>query len=662
MSRGPKPNYINAAFIAVVSCFTFLLAIVVLAGGPRVERSSFAGTPLIIVLFWFFGGLLAFFGSLAMFARKPVAFWVAGIGMSILTLPRIYKAYIDPGFGSLLWVACYAFLAWECITTVRRFRVMNPEPSVRPPAPDQRTAYRFEDGTFVPPELYPRRQNASPPPASTSTVPSSRPAAPPPKTLAHLDAGDFAPLSPEELKRRAQKADRSTLFRFGLRSQIPPVSDERTLLIDKALVAHGILTPERLVEIHETGEQWQKLRPTLQNIATTEQVAADRALQQDEAERAATREQKKAEAAAKRARHAAAVAQRKATDIVFLGRGVSGGLSDRRANIERLTTLGLPVLTSPADIAQALGCTLPQLRWLAWQSEAAAVSHYVRFIIPKKSGGTRELAAPHAHMAAAQRWILINILERLTMREPAHGFVRGRSIMSNAVPHVGRDVVINCDLTDFFPSVTFPRVKGIFESLGYSPAAATVLALICTECPRRVLTHNGQKLHAASGPRALPQGACTSPALSNLAARKLDARLEGLARKQGWTYTRYADDLTFSAKGDAAAQCGGILQAVRRLCREESFEVNEKKTRVQRQNVQQTVTGIVVNKRPNVPRDVYRRVRAILHQAQKTGLAAQNREQHPNFPLHILGMISWVHMANPDKAKKLYRAWEKLGQ
>lgn len=652
MNPGPKPpSYISIALMLIFGVGHLFLSWVALSD-PKMAAKLNPGTPIYArAVFGLVIGAALFAGSIAMVARKRVGFWAAGIGMICMAGLKVSALTADTSWKQYLYIASCIYIAWETLHVVWK---RSPKPGH--PLTQHLDALRANPQTAWLADQLTRVATSTRPSGAGDRTP------PPPKTLAHLDVGDFAPLSPEELKRRAQKADRSTLFRFGLRNQIPPVTDERTLLIDKALVAHGILTPERLVEIHETGEQWQKLRPTLQNIATTEQVAADRALQQDAADRAATREQKKAEAAAKRARHAAAVAQRKATDIVFLGRGVSGGLSDRRANIERLTALGLPVLTSPAEIAQALGCSIPQLRWLAWHSEAAAVSHYVRFTIPKKSGGTRELAAPHAHMAAAQRWILINILERLTMREPAHGFVRGRSIMSNAVPHVGRDVVINCDLTDFFPSVTFPRVKGIFESLGYSPAAATVLALICTECPRRVLTHNGQKLHAASGPRALPQGACTSPALSNLAARKLDARLEGLARKQGWTYTRYADDLTFSAKGDAAAHCGGILQAVRRLCREESFEVNEKKTRVQRQNVQQTVTGIVVNKRPNVPRDVYRRVRAILHQAQKTGLAAQNREQHPNFPLHILGMISWVHMANPDKAKKLYRAWEKLGQ
>jgi retron-type reverse transcriptase len=221
------------------------------------------------------------------------------------------------------------------------------------------------------------------------------------------------------------------------------------------------------------------------------------------------------------------------------------------------------------------------------------------------------------------------------------------------VPHVGRQVVVNADLKDFFPSVTFPRVKGIFQNLGYSPAVATILALLCTECPRRKVEYHGQAYHVATGPRALPQGACTSPALSNLVARRLDARLTGLAGKMAWTYSRYADDLTFSASGPPVQGTAYLLARLRHIVADEHFVVNEKKTRVLRPNTAQIVTGIVVNRRPNVPRAMVRRLRAILHQARKAGLAAQNRQQHPNFPAWLDGMIAYISMVNPDQGKIL---------
>jgi hypothetical protein len=103
--------------------------------------------------------------------------------------------------------------------------------------------------------------------------------------------------------------------------------------------------------------------------------------------------------------------------------------------------------------------------------------------------------------------------------------------------HVGRQIVVNLDLCDFFPTITFPRVRGLFQQLGYSPAVATIFALLSTESPRKTVAYAGQQFFAATGPRSLPQGACTSPALSNLIARRLDSRLSGISGKLGWTFT-----------------------------------------------------------------------------------------------------------------------------
>jgi RNA-directed DNA polymerase len=441
---------------------------------------------------------------------------------------------------------------------------------------------------------------------------------------------------------------------FGRRDLIPPVSDPRTLLVDRAMVGFGFITPEDLAEIHKLGEQMDTVRPDLALAA----VQADEAVRRDKEERAALKARKKAEAAERKRLHTEAVALRKKTDIVFLGRGVSTQLHDRRANVEKLQAAGLPLLASPADVAAALGVAVPRLRWLAFHSEAATVTHYVRFTVPKRSGGTRQLFAPHDNLAAAQEWVLTNILEKVPVHPSAHGFVPGRSTVTNATPHVRKKLVVNADLTDFFPTITFPRVRGIFKQLGYSPAAATVLALLCTESPRKMVTYAGKPFHVAAGPRALPQGACTSPALSNLAARRLDSRLSGIAQKLGWTYTRYADDLSFSCDAEAAEKVGYLLARVRHIAQDEGFAVNEKKTRVLRPSAAQTVTGVVVNERPGVPRDVVRRMRAILHRAKREGLAAQNRENHPNFEMWVRGMVAYVSMVNPKQGEPLKKALE----
>jgi RNA-directed DNA polymerase len=447
----------------------------------------------------------------------------------------------------------------------------------------------------------------------------------------NLDAGDFLPISRDELKKGAEQNRGWGSPWWGRRDLIPPADDARTKLIDRGLVTNGFLTPEQLVEIHEVGAEMQRLRPALDAIERQAAQAGAAAVAADRERRAALKEQKKKEAAERRRLRAEKIAQRRATDIVYLGRGVSHRLGERQSDVERLTALGLPILSTPLDLATALGLTIPRLRWLAYHTEVAQRIHYVQFSVPKKSGGMRLLSAPHRQLAAAQQWILEHILRKLAAEPAAHGFVPGRGIVSNAQPHVGKTIIVNLDLENFFPSITLPRVRSVFGRLGYSPAMATILALLCTECPRRQVEFEGKPFWVAIGPRALPQGASTSPALSNQVARRLDKRLGGLAAKLGLTYTRYADDLTFSGDGALEGRIGYLLARVRHLADDEGFVVHQAKNRVQRRNAAQTVTGLVVNDRPTVSRKLIRRLRAILHRAQHEGLEAQNRQNRPRF-------------------------------
>jgi retron-type reverse transcriptase len=267
-------------------------------------------------------------------------------------------------------------------------------------------------------------------------------------------------------------------------------------------------------------------------------------------------------------------------------------------------------------------------------------------------------------LARAQRWILDNILAKLPVEPPAHGFVPGRSTVTNASPHRGRDLVVNLDLEGFFPTLTFPRVRGLFASLGYSKAAASVLAALCTEASRRPVEYGGTRYQVAVGSRALPQGACTSPAISNQIARTLDRRLSALCERAGWRYTRYADDLTFSTEPGKRADIGRFIAKVRHIVEDEGFAINEKKGRVQRAGGRQTVTGIVVNEpgKLGLPRDEVRRLRAILHNAKKTGLAKQNRDRHPHFEAYLRGKIAYLAMIDPDKGAALRRELDALNR
>jgi len=172
---------------------------------------------------------------------------------------------------------------------------------------------------------------------------------------------------------------------------------------------------------------------------------------------------------------------------------------------------------------------------------------------------------------------------------------------------------------------------------------------------------NGQLYHVATGPRGLPQGACTSPAISNLISRHLDVRLTGMAKKLDWTYTRYADDITFSSKNPDPA-VGYLLARIRHITDDEGFAVNETKTRVLRNHARQMVTGVVVNDQLGVDRRTVRKLRAILHNAKKTGLESQNRDGIPNFADWLGGMIAWVEMVNPKHGASLRQQFQDLAQ
>lgn len=476
-----------------------------------------------------------------------------------------------------------------------------------------------------------------------------------PRKTAEYSALEFTAISDRELREKSKTTEVATSPWWGRTDTIPPGDDLRTKLIDRALVTRGYLTPEELVEIHRVGDL-MLIKKGDEGIL---RVEAERVVQAKKEERAARKAEAKRQAEERKRSRAEAVARRKAAEIDFLGRGVSGGLSQKTSDEEKLRRFGLPSLSTPAQLATALAIPLLRLRWLTFHSDAATVSHYVRFQIPKKSGGMREIWAPRPKLAAAQAWILENILSKVPVGPVAHGFVPGRSTVTNAAPHVKRAVLVNVDLKDFFPTLTFPRVKGIFESLGYSPAVATVLALLATEAPRREVEYSGRKYFVATGPRALPQGACTSPALSNLATWGLDRRLGGVAAKLGWTYTRYADDLTFSGdtlvpKGEKNPKSvGWLLARIRHVSEAEGFDVNEKKIRVQRRNTAQAVTGIVVNDKPSTPRAERRRLRAILHHARFEGIEKQNRDGRTNYLAWLRGHVAYVMMVNPEQGQKL---------
>jgi retron-type reverse transcriptase len=371
------------------------------------------------------------------------------------------------------------------------------------------------------------------------------------------------------------------------------------------------------------------------------------------------RRQTKLDRARARQERAQRWAQKSRDSVWHLGPGVSAALSSKTdasktdAPAKPLAP-GLPPLADAPAIAAAMGVPVGELRFLAYARPTARVSHYARFSIPKKTGGQRLISAPMPRLKYAQYWLLDAILAHAPLHAAAHGFVPGRSILTNARAHVGRDVVVNLDLKDFFPTIDDRRVKGLFEALGYSEPVAQVLALIATEPVEDEAMIDGKKVWLARAVRRrLPQGAPCSPAITNLLCRKLDRRLAGLAQKLGFTYTRYADDLTFSASGEGAKKVGTLLRAVGDVVAAEGFAVHPDKTRVMRKGARQEVTGLIVNERLGVGRVALRRARAALHCAETKGLSAVRFGAGPHTFASLAGFANFVAMVDEKQGAVL---------
>jgi RNA-directed DNA polymerase len=271
------------------------------------------------------------------------------------------------------------------------------------------------------------------------------------------------------------------------------------------------------------------------------------------------------------------------------------------------------------DLARRLGITEAELR-------AVPISYFT-YQIPKRRGGVRTIRAPSAELKALQRRILHRLLRRLRAHECATGFERGHSIVTNALPHVGQEVVVRLDLRDFFPSITARRVEGYFRRIGWDAEAAALLTMLCT--------YEG----------SLPQGAPTSPRLSNLVNHQLDARLCALAAARGAVYSRYADDMTLSWSGERAgdvrrmnpktlaeihrpARFNDLIHAVKAIVEDEGYRLHtKKKLRIARRHDRQVVTGLVVNEKVNLPRKTRRWLRAVEHHVRMNRPATLSAEQ-----------------------------------
>lgn len=237
---------------------------------------------------------------------------------------------------------------------------------------------------------------------------------------------------------------------------------------------------------------------------------------------------------------------------------------------------------------------------------------YRQFYIPKKSGGARVISAPHPLLKRVQYVVAEELTGLYAPDACVMGFVPGKSVADNARVHAGRKYVFNADLKDFFPSIGMGRViRALMQpDFGCSEDLAKDIAGIC--CMLDPATHRC----------VLPQGAPSSPILSNIACQGLDRKLGMLARRNNARYTRYADDITFSSNFDIFSEGSLFRKAFEDTVKSEGFRLNANKTRVQPGTERQEVTGITVNKEPNVSKDYIRELRMLIHIIDKYGEAA----------------------------------------
>ena len=282
-------------------------------------------------------------------------------------------------------------------------------------------------------------------------------------------------------------------------------------------------------------------------------------------------------------------------------------------------------------------------------------NRYIEFEIPKKNGKTRTIKSPDKAIKRAQT--LINLLLQIIFEKHSHystnGFLFGKDIKRNAVPHVNKNYLLNIDIKDFFPSINFRRIKVVLELSPFNlrDDRETIGFLIANLCSHR---------------NSLPQGAPTSPILSNVVTQRLDRKVSKFCIDNKIKYTRYADDLSFSSNWNIFKPT--FIGEIEELINSENFELNKKKTRVKSFMQRQEVTGLVVNSKLNVKREYLQKVRAMLNNWEKGGLNFAILRFRIHQPLNkrgfdfrevLLGHLSFLKLIKGEDNQLVKRLLEK---
>ncbi|CAL2080794.1 retron St85 family RNA-directed DNA polymerase [Tenacibaculum sp. 190524A05c] len=323
----------------------------------------------------------------------------------------------------------------------------------------------------------------------------------------------------------------------------------------------------------------------------------------------------------------------------YINENVRGKITQKAIStyVENLILRDTIVIIDFNHLAQLLGIENHVLGSIISDSKA----FYYNFEIPKRNGSQRKISTPYPVLLKAQRWIYENILIKQPLHESSKGFVKETSIVDNAKPHLNQKYILKMDIKDFFPSIKINRVISVFRVLGYTKKISYYLASIC--CLNGVL----------------PQGAPTSPCLSNIIAKRLDYRLNGLAKKFNLIYTRYADDFTFSGNKISLR----TINYINSIASDEGFRINEIKTKLIGEKSQKIITGISISSgKLTIPKKTKREVRKNIHYILKNGLFEHQKHINSNDPIYVerlLGFLFFWLSVEPEK-KFIKNSIEKL--
>lgn len=318
---------------------------------------------------------------------------------------------------------------------------------------------------------------------------------------------------------------------------------------------------------------------------------------------------------------------------------------------------------------------LSQLTGAPWRYLRDVVARrrdpYLDVVRRKRNGTTRPISSPEPFLMDTQRWILHHVAESCEVHEASYAYRRNRSVLECARRHMGARWLVKLDIHDFFESVGEGRVNRLFKGLGYPPLLSLELARLCTrargEPPFRRSFHRYRHKapYAVEAIGCLPQGAPTSGMLANAAMLSVDAELAALAASTGLTYTRYSDDMTFSAgDGFSRQQAGAVVNQVSAALGRGGFRLHRDKTRVVPPGARQIVLGLLVDENEvRLLPEYKRRLEVHVRGVAKFGLA--EHAQHRNFNSvlsminHVDGGLAFAASVEPDFADGLRESWDR---